>query len=183
MGNIANGYDPTYQLTWNQIPTVQINWDWWYYRLSFISAGQWCKGSTHWDGLDHYSEVIISPMSSQFTSLAIVCSTVYSGADQRKQQSSASLAFVQRIHRWPVNCPHKWPVARKMLPFDDLIIDSDILSGIQIVTVGCLTVLLILSWKSSDLHDAFKSISLFKIAKLSTKSAFQTRYGEVIMGW
>ena len=29
--------------------------------------------------------------------------TVYSGTDQRKHQSSASLAFVQGIHRWPVN--------------------------------------------------------------------------------
>ena len=27
----------------------------------------------------------------------------YSGADQRKHQSSASLAFVRGIHRWPVN--------------------------------------------------------------------------------
>ena len=25
------------------------------------------------------------------------------------------------IHRWPVNSPHKWPVARKMFPFDDII--------------------------------------------------------------
>ena len=40
-------------------------------------------------------------------------STVYSGADQRKHQSSASLAFVRGIHRWPVNSPHKGPVTRK----------------------------------------------------------------------
>ena len=53
--------------------------------------------------------------------LAIVYSTVYSGADHRKHQSSASLAFVRRIHRWPVNSPHKWPVTRKMFPFDDVI--------------------------------------------------------------
>ena len=33
-------------------------------------------------------------MASQITSLAMVYSTIYSGADQRKQQSSASLAFV-----------------------------------------------------------------------------------------
>ena len=25
------------------------------------------------------------------------------------------------IHRWPVNSPHKWPVTRKMFPFDDVI--------------------------------------------------------------
>ena len=48
-------------------------------------------------------------------------STVYSGVDQRKHQSSASLAFVQGIHRGPANSPHKWPVTRKMFPFDDVI--------------------------------------------------------------
>ena len=45
------------------------------------------------------------------------------GADKRKQQNSASLAFVWGIHlhRWPVNSPHKSPVMRKMFPFDDVI--------------------------------------------------------------
>ena len=57
-------------------------------------------------------------MASQITRLTIVYSTVYSGADQRKHQSYASLAFVRGIHRWPVNSPHKWPVTRKTLPFD-----------------------------------------------------------------
>ena len=60
-------------------------------------------------------------MASQITNLVIVYLIVYSGADQRKHQSSASLAFVRGIHRWPVNSPHKWPVARKMFPFDDVI--------------------------------------------------------------
>ena len=32
-----------------------------------------------------------------------------------------SLAFVWGIHRWPVNSSHKWPVTRKMFPFDDVI--------------------------------------------------------------
>ena len=60
-------------------------------------------------------------MASQINSLAIVYSTVYSGADQRKYQRSASLAFMQGIHRGPVNSPHKWPVTQKMFPFDDVI--------------------------------------------------------------
>ena len=38
-------------------------------------------------------------MASQITSLTLVYSTVYSDADQRKYQSSASLAFVWGIHR------------------------------------------------------------------------------------
>ena len=61
-------------------------------------------------------------MASQITSLTIVYSTVYSGADhRRKHQSSASLAFVRGIHRWPGNSSHKWPLTRKMFPFDDVI--------------------------------------------------------------
>ena len=60
-------------------------------------------------------------IASQITSLTIVYSTVYSDADQRKHQSSASLAFVRRIHRGPVNSPHKWSVTQKMFPFDDVI--------------------------------------------------------------
>ena len=60
-------------------------------------------------------------IASQITSLTIVYSIVYSDADQRKQQSSASLAFVWGIHRGPVNSPHKWQVTRKMFPFDDVI--------------------------------------------------------------
>ena len=46
---------------------------------------------------------------------------LFSDADQRKYQSSASLAFVRGIHWWPVNSPHKRPVTRKMFPFDDVI--------------------------------------------------------------
>ena len=47
----------------------------------------------------HYSDVIIGTMVFQITSPTIVYSTVYSGAAQRKYQSSASLAFVWGIHR------------------------------------------------------------------------------------
>ena len=71
--------------------------------------------------LTHYGDVIMGAIASQITGLTIVYSTVYSGADQRKHQSSASLAFVRGIHRGPVNSPHKWPVTRKMFPFDDVI--------------------------------------------------------------
>ena len=42
-------------------------------------------------------------MKSQIASLTSFHSTDYSDADQRKHQSSASLAFVRGIHRWPVN--------------------------------------------------------------------------------
>ena len=61
----------------------------------------------------HYNDVIMGATTSQITSLTIVPSTAYSGEDQRKHQSFASLAFVRTIHRWPVNSPHRWPVRRK----------------------------------------------------------------------
>ena len=69
----------------------------------------------------HYSDIIMDTMASQVTSLTGVYSSVYSGADQRKHQSSASLAFVRIIPRWPVNSPHKGPVTRKMFSFDDVV--------------------------------------------------------------
>ena len=72
-------------------------------------------------GLYNYCDVIMGAMASQIISLTIVYSTVHSGLDQRKHQSSASLAFVRGIHWWPMNFPHKWPVTRKMFPFDDVI--------------------------------------------------------------
>ena len=68
----------------------------------------------------HYGDVIMGAMASQITSLTIVYLAVYTRADQRKHQSSASLAFVRGIHRGPVNSPHKWPVTRKMFPLDDI---------------------------------------------------------------
>ena len=75
----------------------------------------------------HYSDVIMSARAYHITSLTIVYSTVYSGADQRKHQSSASLIFVRGIHRWPVNSPHKGPVTQKMFPFDDVILATCII--------------------------------------------------------
>ena len=71
--------------------------------------------------LAHYNDVIMGAIASQITSLASVYSAVWLGKDQRKHQSSASLAFVRGIHRRPVNSPHIGPVTRKMFPFDDVI--------------------------------------------------------------
>ena len=58
-----------------------------------------------------------SPASRLFTQ------QFFSGADKRKHQSSSSLAFLWGIHRGLVNSPHKWPVTRKMFPFDDVIMN------------------------------------------------------------
>ena len=71
----------------------------------------------------HYCDVTIGGLSSQITRLTIVYPTVHSGIDQRKHQSSTSLASVRGIHRCPVNSPQKWPVTRKMFPSDGVIMD------------------------------------------------------------
>ena len=71
---------------------------------------------------DNYNDVIMGAMTSQITSLTIVYSTVYSGADRRKHQSTASLAFVWGIHRWPITgeFPSQRPVTRSFDVFFDL---------------------------------------------------------------
>ena len=45
----------------------------------------------------HYNDGIMGAIASQITSLTIVYSIVYSDADQRKHQSSASLAFASQM--------------------------------------------------------------------------------------
>ena len=66
---------------------------WWY---SFCKT-RWRNHM--WSGPQHYTDVIMTTMTSQITSLTVVYLTVYSDADQRKHQSSASLAFVWGIRR------------------------------------------------------------------------------------
>ena len=111
------------------------------------------KAINPWNGFEithlklqryHYNGVIMSAVVFQITSFSIVCSTVGSGADHRKHQSFVSLAFVQGIHRWPVNSPHKRPVTWKMFPFDDVIMISGMPMSLgflwvitPIVSVGC----------------------------------------------
>ena len=64
-------------------------------------------------------------MASQLTGVFVVCTTVCSGVDQRKHESSALLAFAMGIHRSPVDSPYKGPVTRKMFPFGDVIMEEN----------------------------------------------------------
>ena len=82
-------------------------------------------------------------MVSQIHSLTIVYSTFHLGADERKHQGSAPLAFVRGIHRWPVNSPQKKPVTRKMFPFDDVIMIID--SGNSLSALGTM------GWTNAEL--------------------------------
>ena len=89
--------------------------------------------------------------ASQITGILIIYSTICSGADQRKYQSSASLTFERGIHRSPVGSPHKWPVTRKC---------------IYLMTSWCLWLWLIISKASCYLNHA---ISEFFITKMTPR--------------
>ena len=65
-------------------------WRWGFLTLSSMGT---LHEETHYDG------VIMTTTASQMTSLTVIYSTVYSDADRRKHQSSASLAYVWGIHR------------------------------------------------------------------------------------
>ena len=60
----------------------------------------------------------MKPIASQITIVLIVCSIVYSGTDQRKHQSCASLVFVRGIHRWPVESSHLMTLSWIFVHFD-----------------------------------------------------------------
>ena len=80
----------------------------------------WAMWCIRWTCLcqTHYSDIIISMMACQVTSFSTVCT----GADERKHQNSASLAFVRGIHQWLLDSPYKGPVTWKMFPFDDVVV-------------------------------------------------------------
>ena len=99
----------------------------------------------------HYNNVIMSAIAFQITGVSIVCSTVCWGVDQRKYQSSASLAFGRGIHRFPVNFPRKGPVSLKMFPCNDIIRCDFFLGG--------------------DFHHSFFLMNPFRLHHFSSKAA------------
>ena len=119
----------------------------------------------------HYNDVIMGTIAAQITRLTIVYSTVYLEADQRKHQSSASLAVVRGIHRGPVNSPHKWPVTQKKFPFDDVIMTGKSRGNISWWSVENCTVffywqrqldVITLPWSSTDVRAWMSNHTLFK---------------------
>ena len=83
--------------------------------------------------VNHNSVVIMGGMPSQIIRATIVYSTVYSGADQRKYQSSASLAYMRGIHRWLVKSRHKCPVTQKCFHW----MTSSCICGNQMLHIIC----------------------------------------------
>ena len=120
-------------------------------RMMHAWFGVWpwlfCYGQLHTDNCaHHYGDVIRGAIASQITSFIIVYSTIYSDADQRKHQSSASLAFVWGTHRGPANSPHKWSVTRKVFPVDDVIMQFWVCG----IVVACHWLILSLSSRNTS---------------------------------
>ena len=99
--------------------------------------------------LTRCNDIIMGAMVCQITSLIIVCSIVSSVGDQRKHQSSASL------DQWQVNSRRKWPVMRKMFPFDDVIMCF--MMGL-VVMVTCSYIIYLLCWESICIDHRFSSL-------------------------
>ena len=71
----------------------------WFCILGLCKGFFWLTVHSPRKGQQHYDDVIMTTIASQITSLTVVYSIVYSDADERNHQSSASLAFVWGIHR------------------------------------------------------------------------------------
>ena len=69
--------------------------------------------------INHYDDVIMGAMASQISSLPIVHSTIYS--DAKKTSKLCVTGLCAGNSPGTVNSPHKWPVTRKISPFDDVI--------------------------------------------------------------
>ena len=150
----SEGYRRMYGLwqAWSLHPCRKESFTWSYYQImisNYVNPSNACN--THDCRMIlisiHYSDAMMSAMASQIAGVSIVCSTVCSGADhQRRHQSSASLAFVRGIHRWPVDSPQKALVTRKMFPSDDVIMAwcmfcCQAKSSVGILTFGWTTIL------------------------------------------
>ena len=89
----------------------------WYSHNTMESGHHWIL--THLN--THYNGVIMSAIASQITSLTILYSIVFQGADQRNISGRCHWPLWGEINgdRWTVR--HKRPVKREMFPFDDVI--------------------------------------------------------------
>ena len=126
---IFQGHLSNFQVTGKKIADFDSNWMFirtvtqvWIHQWLWNDAQglTWCRR-----GALLFFNIIHQISRSRETKISSILTRiermVYSDVDQRKHQSSASLAFVWGFHRGPVNSPHKWPVSRKMFPFHDVI--------------------------------------------------------------
>ena len=109
---------PPTQLCWSyhSLPLRERNAVFYFSRLDYVIHSICTMGKHLPLNCDHATHTLFKWNYLFIISFTIIYSTVYSGVDQRKHQSSATLAFVRGIHRWQMNSPHKSPVTQKMFP-------------------------------------------------------------------
>ena len=87
---------------------------------------QSCPNAKHYSitiWCNHYNDVTTGAMASQITSLTVVYSTVCSGRSKKTSKLRVT-GLCAGISLGTGEFPHKWPVTRKMFPFDDVIMLS-----------------------------------------------------------
>ena len=163
--------------------------------MNFRVITTWCRFADCWFIISevhktHYSDVMMNPMASLTTGVSIASSAVCSGTN--KKNIKVLRYWPLWIHRWPVNSPYKWPVMRKMFPFDDVIMHSLTLSqwsssGFP-VAIQCAwnsdpsvhwnatgEMPVCFQWCSSGLPVAFQwSSSVFQLCKLTLDRHWNT---------
>ena len=133
-----------------------------------------------WNIWDHYSDVLMGAVASQINSLTIVYSTVYSGSDQLKHRSFASLAFVRGIHRWPVNSPHKGSVTQKMFSCFHLMTSS--WYGMTELSSHCKITLIALLFQSTSDAKSNQNDFTFQHRRWSSRGEIW-RNTRIVSGW
>ena len=127
---VTRSFDVFFDLRQNKCLSKQW-WGWWFESPSRplwrhcndtrYPSCTWCQGCNKSDNSPvHYSDVIMARWRLKSPASRFFYSTAYSGADQRNIRAPRHWPLCG--DRWPVNSPHKWPVTRKMFPFDDVII-------------------------------------------------------------
>ena len=87
----------------------------------------------------------------------------YLDEHHRKYQSTGHWHLVRRIHRWPVNSPHKWPVTRKKLPYDIVIMRYEWL----VIVFGILGIFRMPILQQTTWENAYKSLLFSELAPRS----------------
>ena len=91
------------------------------YMESNRNLPEWnLQSRQRWPVRSHYGDVIMGTIASQITSLTIVYSTVYSGRSKKTSKLRVTGLCVGNSPGTG-EFPAKWPVTRKMFPFDDAI--------------------------------------------------------------
>ena len=127
---------PVYQHELTLIPRWKIDYN--HHKVSTVHAfkfGNWWVNSSH----AHFTGHVITYFHCGNTYIckeSLYCNTAKLWIMQKfgrtfgawnwhiHQYGKSFIFFRAWIKRWPVNSPHKGPVARKMFPFDDVIMST-----------------------------------------------------------